>query len=182
MSAWSRVLRLLTLPRLVRDLSRKSGKQCGTHHRRRRDRAGQERGRGNRRSPGPPDPNSVDHGLEPEEERIDIGKKPKGTVWLRAYHKGNSVAIEVEDDGRGIDAEKCATWPSKRASSLGRGQGPGRPRGRGTHFRPGILLGRKGHGHLRPGRGHGRGSATTSRISRETSTSPRSWARAPSSP
>jgi two-component system chemotaxis sensor kinase CheA len=50
--------------------------------------------------------NSLDHGLEPEDERVAAGKNPVGHVWLRAYHKGNSVAIEVEDDGRGIDPEK----------------------------------------------------------------------------
>ena len=50
--------------------------------------------------------NSMDHGLEGEEERVASGKSPTGHVYLRAYHKGNSVAIEVEDDGRGIDPEK----------------------------------------------------------------------------
>jgi len=50
--------------------------------------------------------NSVDHGLEPEEERAESGKPPIGKVYLRAYHRGNSVAIEVEDDGRGIDPVK----------------------------------------------------------------------------
>jgi two-component system chemotaxis sensor kinase CheA len=50
--------------------------------------------------------NSVDHGLEPEEERVANGKQPIGKVFLRAYHRGNSVAIEVEDDGRGIDPVK----------------------------------------------------------------------------
>lgn len=50
--------------------------------------------------------NSVDHGLEPEEDRKKAGKDPIGNVWLRAAHRGNSVVIEVEDDGRGIDPEK----------------------------------------------------------------------------
>ncbi|MFP4108596.1 MAG: chemotaxis protein CheA, partial [Desulfonatronovibrio sp.] len=50
--------------------------------------------------------NSVDHGLEPEEDRKKAGKDLVGTVWLRAAHRGNSVVIEVEDDGRGIDPEK----------------------------------------------------------------------------
>ena len=34
------------------------------------------------------------------------GKPPVGRVWLRAYHRGNSVAIEIEDDGKGIDPAK----------------------------------------------------------------------------
>ncbi len=50
--------------------------------------------------------NSVDHGIETAEERIAAGKPPVGRVWLRAYHKGNSVAIEIADDGRGIDPVK----------------------------------------------------------------------------
>ncbi len=50
--------------------------------------------------------NSVDHGLESEEERKALGKPVPGKVWVRAYHKGNFVVIEVEDDGRGIDPEK----------------------------------------------------------------------------
>ncbi len=93
-------------PRLVRDLSRKSGKQVELiteGEETELDKSvGEEIG----------DPlvhlirNSMDHGLESEEERIAAGKNPKGHVWLRAYHKGNSVAIEVEDDGRGIDPEK----------------------------------------------------------------------------
>ncbi|WP_045215070.1 chemotaxis protein CheA [Desulfonatronovibrio magnus] len=50
--------------------------------------------------------NSLDHGLEQEDMRVKAGKDPLGTVWLRAAHRGNSVVIEVEDDGRGIDPEK----------------------------------------------------------------------------
>jgi len=50
--------------------------------------------------------NSADHGLETQEERIRAGKPPIGNIFLRAYQDGNNVAIEVEDDGRGIDVEK----------------------------------------------------------------------------
>jgi two-component system chemotaxis sensor kinase CheA len=50
--------------------------------------------------------NSVDHGVESEAIRRERGKSGKGSVWLRAFYKGNSVAIEVEDDGNGIDPEK----------------------------------------------------------------------------
>ncbi len=50
--------------------------------------------------------NSVDHGVETEADRRTHGKDPTGTIWARAYHEGNSVVIEVEDDGRGIDPEK----------------------------------------------------------------------------
>ncbi|HLI48241.1 MAG TPA: chemotaxis protein CheA [Chthonomonas sp.] len=50
--------------------------------------------------------NSVDHGIEPPEERERLGKPRSGTVWLRARHQENHIVIEVEDDGRGIDPAK----------------------------------------------------------------------------
>lgn len=50
--------------------------------------------------------NSLDHGIEKTEDRIKKGKSEEGTVNLRAYPEGNSVIIEVEDDGNGIDPEK----------------------------------------------------------------------------
>ncbi|MBI1920226.1 MAG: chemotaxis protein CheA [Geobacter sp.] len=50
--------------------------------------------------------NAVDHGIEPSEERIRLGKNEKGTISLSSYQKGNHVVIEVEDDGRGIDLKK----------------------------------------------------------------------------
>ncbi|WP_248926353.1 chemotaxis protein CheA [Paenibacillus hamazuiensis] len=50
--------------------------------------------------------NSVDHGVEPPADRIAAGKPETGSVWLRAFHSGNHVFIEIEDDGRGINREK----------------------------------------------------------------------------
>ena len=50
--------------------------------------------------------NSVDHGIEFDDVRMAAGKPAKGTVHLRAFYKGNSVTIEIEDDGKGIDPEK----------------------------------------------------------------------------
>ncbi|MGO0121820.1 chemotaxis protein CheW [Desulfothermobacter acidiphilus] len=50
--------------------------------------------------------NAVDHGIEPPEEREALGKSRAGTVRLKAYHQENHIVIEIEDDGRGIDAEK----------------------------------------------------------------------------
>jgi two-component system chemotaxis sensor kinase CheA len=93
-------------PRLVRDLSRKSGKEVELLM------EGDETELDKSVVEVIGDPlvhlirNSVDHGVEPEEVRREQGKAPKGRVWLRAFYKGNSVAIEVEDDGKGIDPEK----------------------------------------------------------------------------
>ncbi|XEC97130.1 chemotaxis protein CheA [Paenibacillus tarimensis] len=50
--------------------------------------------------------NSIDHGVEPVQDRIASGKQETGTVHLRAFHSGNNVFIEIEDDGRGINREK----------------------------------------------------------------------------
>ncbi len=49
--------------------------------------------------------NAVDHGIETPEQRAQIGKKPKGTIKLAARREGDYVVIEVSDDGRGIDTE-----------------------------------------------------------------------------
>ncbi|MDQ6419237.1 chemotaxis protein CheA [Paenibacillus sp. LHD-117] len=50
--------------------------------------------------------NSGDHGIESVEERVAAGKPETGTIHLRAYHSGNHVFIEVEEDGRGINQAK----------------------------------------------------------------------------
>ena len=49
--------------------------------------------------------NAVAHGIENSETRRSAGKPEKGRVAVRAYHRGNHIFIEVEDDGRGIDYE-----------------------------------------------------------------------------
>jgi len=93
-------------PRLVRDLSRKSGKEVELVT------EGEETELDKSVVEVINDPlmhiirNAVDHGIESAEERTAAGKNPVGRVYLRAYHKGNSVAIEVEDDGKGIDPDK----------------------------------------------------------------------------
>jgi len=50
--------------------------------------------------------NSIDHGIESKEERMKLGKSPKGNIIVEAFNEGNSVIIRVKDDGRGIDFEK----------------------------------------------------------------------------
>ena len=49
--------------------------------------------------------NSVDHGIEPPEERIKLGKPEEGTIELKAYNEGNQIVIEIADDGKGMDPE-----------------------------------------------------------------------------
>ena len=50
--------------------------------------------------------NAIDHGIEPPEERVKLGKPRKGKIILSAYHEGNYIIIEAADDGRGMDPEK----------------------------------------------------------------------------
>ncbi len=47
--------------------------------------------------------NAIDHGIEPEAERLASGKPSMGSVSLSARHDSGSIVIEVSDDGRGID-------------------------------------------------------------------------------
>jgi len=61
--------------------------------------------------------NAIDHGIEPPDERVARGKPRAGRLSLRAGHSGDEVAIEIGDDGRGID------WQAVRA----RAQDLGRP-------------------------------------------------------
>ena len=50
--------------------------------------------------------NAVDHGIEPTQERQEKGKSAQGVIRLNAYHESGSIVIEVQDDGRGLDASK----------------------------------------------------------------------------
>jgi chemosensory pili system protein ChpA (sensor histidine kinase/response regulator) len=59
--------------------------------------------------------NAVFHGIESAQVRIANGKVPTGTIRLNAAHRGNTVLIEVEDDGRGLDIEAI------RAKAIERG-------------------------------------------------------------
>ncbi len=58
--------------------------------------------------------NSVDHGIETPEERKKAGKKPAGSITLRAFHDAGQVNIVISDDGKGLNPEKiCALAVSK---------------------------------------------------------------------
>jgi chemotaxis protein histidine kinase CheA len=47
--------------------------------------------------------NAVAHGIEPPAERVAAGKPPTATIAIRARQDGNSLVLELSDDGRGID-------------------------------------------------------------------------------
>jgi chemosensory pili system protein ChpA (sensor histidine kinase/response regulator) len=50
--------------------------------------------------------NAVAHGIEQSGDRVALGKPAAGKIMLRAYHRGNHIYIEVEDDGHGIDYQR----------------------------------------------------------------------------
>ena len=49
--------------------------------------------------------NAVDHGIDSPEERVKAGKPEKGTVRLKAFHRGGNIVIEISDDGKGLDRD-----------------------------------------------------------------------------
>jgi two-component system, chemotaxis family, sensor kinase CheA len=52
--------------------------------------------------------NSIDHGIEDLDSRRKLGKASAGTILLKASHRGNSICIEVSDDGKGVDPDELA--------------------------------------------------------------------------
>jgi two-component system chemotaxis sensor kinase CheA len=67
--------------------------------------------------------NSVSHGIEPAPEREAKGKSPEGKIKLHAATVGETVVIEITDDGRGIDREKVADR-ARRQGLVQRGEEP----------------------------------------------------------
>jgi two-component system chemotaxis sensor kinase CheA len=96
------------LPRVVRDLSNSLGKQVQLVMQ------GKETELDRSLLEAVKDPlthlvrNAVDHGIEVPDRRAAAGKGPEGTLTLRAYHEGGHVAVEVADDGAGLDVDRIA--------------------------------------------------------------------------
>lgn len=92
--------------RLVRDLTRKSGKQADLRI------EGEETELDRTIVEQLADPlmhmirNSADHGIESPSDREAAGKPPVATIGLKAYHQSGHIVIEVSDDGRGLDRQK----------------------------------------------------------------------------
>jgi two-component system, chemotaxis family, sensor kinase CheA len=92
--------------RLVRDLSRKAGKQVEL------ELSGEETELDRNIVEELADPlmhmvrNSVDHGIESPEERVGAGKPALAHVTLKAGHHAGHIVIQVSDDGRGLVREK----------------------------------------------------------------------------
>jgi two-component system chemotaxis sensor kinase CheA len=94
------------MSRLVRDLSKKSGKPIELVL------AGEDTELDRKVVEDINDPlmhmvrNSLDHGIEPPDRRAASGKRDTGRLSLRAFHQGGNIVIEVADDGAGLPTEK----------------------------------------------------------------------------
>jgi two-component system, chemotaxis family, sensor kinase CheA len=101
-------------PRMLRDLAKKLGKEVELH----------TEGEATELDKGMiekiTDPlthlvrNSLDHGIELPEIRVAAGKPAAGTITLSAQHRGGAIAIEVRDDGRGLDRERILAKARER--------------------------------------------------------------------
>ena len=93
------------MARLIRDLSKKSGKQINF----RMEGAETEVDKSMVDKLGDPlvhmIRNSADHGIESMDDRRAAGKNPAGCITLRAFHQGGSVCIQIADDGKGLHRE-----------------------------------------------------------------------------
>jgi len=59
--------------------------------------------------------NAVDHGIEADpRQRHQAGKREAGCVQLRAFHRGGTIFIEIEDDGRGLDRNAILAKAAER--------------------------------------------------------------------
>jgi two-component system chemotaxis sensor kinase CheA len=59
--------------------------------------------------------NCADHGIEPPEERVRLGKPAAGTVRVAAAHEAGQITIEISDDGRGLNKARI----EEKALALG---------------------------------------------------------------
>jgi two-component system, chemotaxis family, sensor kinase CheA len=58
--------------------------------------------------------NSVDHGIEATEARVAAGKSAVGIVHLDACHRGGNIAVEIRDDGGGLDKSRILAKAKSR--------------------------------------------------------------------
>ena len=92
-------------PRVVRDLSRKLGKEIDLVL------EGEETDLDKNLVEALADPlvhlvrNSVDHGVELPEDREEAGKSRKGTITLSAQQEGDHILLSITDDGKGMDPD-----------------------------------------------------------------------------
>jgi two-component system chemotaxis sensor kinase CheA len=92
--------------RLIRDLSRRAGKQIVL------ETSGEDTELDKTIAEELSDPllhmvrNSIDHGIETPEERVAAGKDPIAHIRIEAYHQSGQIVVAISDDGRGLNREK----------------------------------------------------------------------------
>jgi two-component system chemotaxis sensor kinase CheA len=107
------------MARLVRDLSKKSGKQVHL------ELSGEDTELDRNMVEELADPlmhmvrNAVDHGAEPPEDRIAAGKDGTARLELKAWHQGGFINIGISDDGRGLVREKILKKARERGLTAG---------------------------------------------------------------
>lgn len=137
-NVWSR------FPRVIRDLATASGKQI------RIEMEGKDTEIDKSIIEAIKDPlthiirNCADHGIEKPEQRVAAGKAEQGLVFLRAFHEGGQVNIEISDDGGGIDpAEIKAKAVERGLISPDRAKEMSDREAIGLVFRPGLSTAQK---------------------------------------
>ena len=127
------------MPFVVRDLARDKGKRVhlescrpGDGDRQVPDRADDGSGAPSRAERGQP------RHRDRRSERVAAGKRPEGTIRLAASTAGESVILEISDDGRGMDVEACRTCALARPASRCRTAGSTRARFSTSFARPGF--------------------------------------------
>lgn len=96
--------------------------------------------------------NAVDHGVEPEDERVASGKSAAGRVRIEAGSEGGLVVLRISDDGRGVDVE-AVERAAAAAGLIAPGASLTEAHALRLIFRPGFST--AGHASLVSGRGVG---------------------------
>jgi chemotaxis protein histidine kinase CheA len=169
-------------PRLVRDISRKLGKEVQLVL------EGEQTEADKNIIESLADPlihivrNSLDHGLETPEVRLAAGKPATGKLTIRAAQEADRVVIEIVDDGKGIDPavikQKAYEKGNHRRSGAGTHRRSG---GDQSYLRRRPVHCRGGFRPLRPRSGHGCGSLRSGEDQWHSGDSKAKWARAPRS-
>ncbi len=149
---------LLRLPRLVRDLASRLGKEVDLELR------GEDTELDRTVVEAIGDPlvhlvrNALDHGLEAPEERVAAGKPPRGRLDVAARQAGGGVVIDVHDDGRGVDPARVARKAVERGliDRGGRARQVDAARAAELHLHARVLHGRARQRRVRPRRRDGR--------------------------
>jgi chemotaxis protein histidine kinase CheA len=81
--------------------------------------------------------NSMDHGIEPPDQRRAQGKPERGTVGVRCRYEGGQLRLEIYDDGKGID-ETALAERAREQGLLEEATTEGAPQGRDLMFLSGL--------------------------------------------